>query len=745
MRGIRAVRTVVAIVLLVLLVASGSGALSPSPPSGPPSSPPSSAPAAQPNAHRQLRAMSTEYANNGRVDERARRDQGIPVSGGSVTIAAVPVRTGAELLADLRSLGLSSGAAFPNLVTGRLPVSSIEDARELDSLQYMRPDWVTPAVGKVTSQGDAAMKSDDARAAFSVNGSGIKIGTLSDSFNCKNGANADVTSGDLPSGVQVLQEGACSGATDEGRAMMQIVHDVAPGSTQAFHTAFAGQANFAQGIIDLKNAGARVINDDISYFAEPFFQDGVIAQAIDTVNAAGVTYFSAAGNAGRRSYESPFRDTGVAGRVGTMHDFDPGPGVDTRQRISIAPHSQMNLFLQWDDPFGTHAPSTAGPASNIEIFAFAPPTSFSSGTLITSSQDNNATTQEPVEDLFINNFGSAPKLVDLQIERRSGPVPGVVKWVDFGEGASAIDFATNSGTSVGHANAAGALATGAAFFGQTPDFGVTPPVLEPFSSAGGTSVLFGTNGVRLGSPSTRQTPDLTAPDGVNTTFFFQDTPADADTFPNFFGTSAAAPHGAGVAALALSKVTNATPSDVCNALAQTAVNIGPAGFDADSGFGLINAHAALGLLTAPGLSGPCGTGPPPPPPPGPPALRERRERDGGQRRDHVRDLHGVARALVGADRERELRDGSRDSVRGIRLRHDVRVRHLRPDGYHRDDLRPRHRRHRCRTQRDLHRGTVRCDRMRRSRTGAAPARSRTTTRHHHHHRRRANSPWTTFR
>ena len=132
---------------------------------------------------------------------------------------------------------------------------------------------------------------------LSVNGSGIRVGVLSDSFNDLGGAAADEADGALPpaADIDVIKDLA-SGGTDEGRAMMQIIHDIAPGADLAFYTAFDSEQDFANGILALAAAGCKVIVDDVSYFDEPFFQNGVVAQAIQTVEAEGVTYVTAAGN-----------------------------------------------------------------------------------------------------------------------------------------------------------------------------------------------------------------------------------------------------------------------------------------------------------------------------------------------------------------------------------------------------------------------------------------------------------------
>ena len=145
-----------------------------------------------------------------------------------------------------------------------------------------------------------------------------------------------------------------------------------------------------------------------------------------------------------------------------------------------------------------------------------------------------------------------------------------------------------------------ARAVGAAFYAETPAFGQDPPLLEPFSSAGPQGIYFDILGSPLPTPEIRQKPEIVAPDGTNTTFFGIDTPDDADTFPNFFGTSAAAPHAAAVAALMLEADPSLTPNDIYQALQDTAIDMLSPGFDYDSGFGLIDAVAAYDLINGAG-------------------------------------------------------------------------------------------------------------------------------------------------
>jgi hypothetical protein len=521
----------------------------------------------------------------------------IRTAGESVVIDAVADGDAGTLKQQLVDLGLEQPSVYGHVVSGYLPIRSLGDAAALGTLRQARPAYAMTHAGTVTSQGDVSLHSNPARAFYGVDGSGVMVGTLSDSYDCTGnggGAASDVASGDLPAGVLVLQElTGCSQATDEGRAMMQIVHDVAPGSPLAFHSAFNGVADFANGIIKLANAGAKVINDDVIYYAEPMFQDGPIAQAVDTVKATGVAYFSSAGNDARHSYEAPFRSSAVSGyRSGSIrHDFDPGGATDTLQQITIGANTTAIFVFQWQDRYAS-ASGAPGAASDLDIILYSDQTK---PRAVAGSIENN-TGGDPIELFGYTNNGPA-KTFQLGLERVSGPSPGRIKYVYFGD-VTINQFATDSGTLYGHANAAGARGVGAAYYQQTPAFGVSPPLLESYSSAGGTPILFDTAGNPVSQ--TRQKPEIVAPDGGDTTFFWPGYDPDGTGFPNFFGTSAAAPHAAGVAALLLDFDATLTPDGVYGALQGSALDMNAAGFDDDSGYGLIQADAALASLDADG-------------------------------------------------------------------------------------------------------------------------------------------------
>ena len=100
--------------------------------------------------------------------------------------------------------------------------------------------------GDVTSQADFVHEADRLRASLpkGFDGTGVEIGVLSNNFNKLEQAADDIASGDLPiDGVRVLEDdlsGPVDPQTDEGRAMLQLIHDLAPGASLSFATASGG-------------------------------------------------------------------------------------------------------------------------------------------------------------------------------------------------------------------------------------------------------------------------------------------------------------------------------------------------------------------------------------------------------------------------------------------------------------------------------------------------------------------------
>ncbi len=596
-------------------------------------------------------------------------------------------RTTADVLKDLRAIAgvdvRASNAAYrAGVIEAFVPAASLAAVAQSKGVRAVVPSspMYTDA-GMAQTAGRALHRIN--RLPGGINGRGITIGAMSDSYDMEGSittAADDVASGDLPGPgnpgghampVTVLQEGV-PGDTDEGRAMLQILHDVAPRARLGFATANGGEVNFANniralaGFRDAPNAQpgfkADIIVDDVIYPTEPMFQDGVVAQAVDDVAAAGVTHFSSAGNrAGSESYDSAVRI--VPGRAGSwadtnldfsgvdpalyaggFHDFDAGPARDIAQTIQADDGSL--IVFQWNEPFDPEPPTVlqvlaegtgtvpdggdalftfdgeagrlvevfvdgnpdgpGAPNPDLTIALFDPDGNFiqfventtypesliielpatctyfvqvdsftedqfgdfryrvaevevagqvlsdynllfflEDGTFIGGYAEQNLFTNRPLE------AGGLPSIpLQLVIARANTPpkknrsVADRIRYVGFGGIRPQEHFKYLSPVTYGHNSARGAIGVAAYPFFR-------PFIPEFFTSPGPSTIYFNRDNRRLGKPEVREKPDLAAMDGGNTTFFLEDALEDDDTLPNFFGTSAAAPHAAGIAALGL--------------------------------------------------------------------------------------------------------------------------------------------------------------------------------------------------
>ena len=181
------------------------------------------------------------------------------------------------------------------------------------------------------------------------------------------------------------------------------------------------------------------------------------------------------------------------------------------------------MSFQWDSP-AFSVSGAPGSLNDLDVYVLnANATQVIAGSNLSNIREivngNVEGTGEPIELFSFTNTTGATADFNIMIVKFAGANPGLIKYVLFNFGGTIREFATNSGTLYGHANAVGAEAVGAAAYFNTPAFGVSPPVLNSYSSSGTTPILFDQAGNRLATPELRAKPEIVAPDGVDTTFF----------------------------------------------------------------------------------------------------------------------------------------------------------------------------------------------------------------------------------
>ncbi|MFA5374132.1 MAG: GLUG motif-containing protein, partial [Dehalococcoidia bacterium] len=471
-----------------------------------------------------------------------------------------------EQINQLKDLGMDVQITLPEygIIEGSLPYDAVETIADIDFIKHVgTPGYPIYNTGSVTSEGDSVLTADLARSTFGINGSGSKIGVMSDGID---NLSASVASGDLPSDVQVLKAGNGS----EGTAMLEIIHDLAPGANLAFYSP-SSSSDMIVGIGALESAGCNIIVDDITCSDEPKFEDGPIAQrASNFVNAGGI-YVASAGNERLRHYSSPYNQSACTlGGYPYAHDYNyPGFPPDWSNNFTIPNGSSIIAVLQWTNKVSN---------SSTDDFDFW--LLNKSGAIdyahSTNDQSDGSYTSPLEYFTYINDTGSTifnASLVVLEYSLVSDPSSIVLDYKVY-SCPSLLQYNTTNDSVIGHAAVEEVLSTAAVD-------AATPETLESYSSCGPGTIYFP-------SYEQRQVPNITGTDGVNTEtglLGYFDNP--------FYGTSASAPHIAAIAALVWDANPSLTSSQVRSAITSTAVDLSTAGFDYNSGWGRANASAAV--------------------------------------------------------------------------------------------------------------------------------------------------------
>lgn len=464
------------------------------------------------------------------------------------------------------------------------------------------------ACRSIPVEADGPLRSAAARERFGVDGTGVKVGIISDSF-ARAAAPAstwaqDVAAGVLPGAgnpcghqtdVEVLHDAA--GGADEGRAMAQLVHGIAPGAELLFHDGGRGSLAMADAVLALARAGADIIVDDLSQFDEPYFQQGTLSWAITTAQRDyGVTYLTSAGNetavaaAGEpgagmpisawqtREYhatECPEWITLPAGvTTADCLDFSPtwaGDPTDTFTFQPVPDHDTVFL-MSWGEPmYGVDSELT------LQIYDSSPETP----TLVQSSERLDGITPNEIVDLESTRPPGDYHFVVVRAldDEDAGEAPSPAVWIGTPAAPAGVTFREHYQSdrdvivgpiTYGHQSDGSAISVAAANW-QTP---TTP---ERYTSIGPGRLLFEPSDPLAQQPAAAlpaelvvSSPQFASVDGTRTSFF---SPPGRDGIFRFSGTSAAAPNAAAVFALAHEYAPDAGAESLLHAAVSTTASM----------------------------------------------------------------------------------------------------------------------------------------------------------------------------
>ncbi len=515
-----------------------------------------------------------------------------------------------DTVSQLRAAGatIEIQDAAHRRVQARVPVSRMQAVAQLSVVNHIRlPTYARHRVGLVTSEGDSILHADAVRQQLAVDGTGVRVGVLSDGLKgifetgcaaCTGAANGPISTGDLPatngsrnaSGVLTSTTGGIvgksfqangdleglppatpvcgfAGAGAEGTALLEIVHDLAPGARLSFANADTDLA-FAQAVNFLA-ASNDVVLDDIGFFGEPY--DGTSAVSSNTAAALNNpafpirAYFTSVGNNADEHYFDTYTDSGIDGttiggvtKAGHLHLFRRstettdvlGLGSQPYNVIQLPPNGEVAIFLTWDDPFGASG-------SNYDLYLVQQ----STGRVVASSTDVQSGRQDPSEVIDYVNRGSqdffrivVQNVQDAAPPRRlslfsfqpecaaAGPTalaPPRHEHYNYNTAGRSVSAQSDAGGSPVGVVSVGAICSASA--AAAARFSSSAPNESCLDTSHSTAEFFSSRGPTLDG---RIKPDIAAVDGVAIT-------GSGGFGTTFFGTSAAAPHMGAIAALVL--------------------------------------------------------------------------------------------------------------------------------------------------------------------------------------------------
>ncbi|MFZ2360433.1 MAG: S8 family serine peptidase, partial [Anaerolineae bacterium] len=389
------------------------------------------------------------------------------------------------------------------------------------------------------------------------NGTGVNLAVFDFGFT---NWTARKSSGDLPSGAVAKDFSSAFSFTansnqgtagyDHGTACAEIAYDMAPDATVYLY-AFGTEVEFGNAVNDYRNNvnGKRVASMSIGWVnAGPCDGTGAINTIVDNAQSSGILWANSAGNQQKVHYSGVATQSGTSDAVAFGGGNIQGIGPTSGSLYNIPSGTTLTAFLAWNDWNAARTGNVNHIDYDIELYRWTG----SSWVYVTGAFGNQCgnSAVPPVETLSYTVPAGGPYNYGIVIWRYegSGSCPNSFgHWLSLhsflSAGANNLWWYVNQCNSIIiPADGNSAVATGATFWNEDS----TGPLygLEPFSSLGPRNASGG------GNPGAAvNKPDVVAPDGVSTVAYgASDGVNYASGGVGFWGTSAAAPHVAGMAA-----------------------------------------------------------------------------------------------------------------------------------------------------------------------------------------------------
>ena len=474
-----------------------------------------------------------------RVEATIERFSSLPGSAPETVTVVLESRGRRDLSADIAANGgiLRHRSGFAHEI--RIPASQLQVF-----LRRFPPDVLARlpyphSVESITGQGVAVTGAADMHT-LANDGSNTRIGVIDLGFSKLSDAQ---NSGDLPGNLTITDyTGNGSGGGNHGTNVSEIVHDMAPGA-ELYLARIGSLIQLEQAVDDMIAAGVSVINHSVAWFGVAFYDgSGKLCEITETAENNGILWVNAAGNYRSKHYQATFTDNN--GR----HDFATGQPYNT---VSLSANKTASIILNWDD--------YASPSVDYDLFLYDGNPD-AGGNLVAQSTDNQSAGPQQFRfpPLEIIDYTPATAGTYYIVVEKSGGTSANLPLALFSPNAN-LGVQTRASSISQPADCDAVLAVGAT--------NVSNDSPRSFSSEGPT-----TDG--------RNKPDLSGPDGVKTSLS-----------NSFTGTSGAAPHVAGAAALLQAQNPELSIAQIRDALTTSAEDVSASGYDLRTGHGRLSLDA----------------------------------------------------------------------------------------------------------------------------------------------------------